>query len=177
MSISVILTSEQYIKSVLPLNENLDYKLIKLHLEEAQLKFVLPLLGTAYYNDLLTRFSNQTLTTIETNDLVPALKRIIAYKAFSRALMTINLSIANNGVTTRTGSYFDGEDKLREIYGLQKEYLADAEFWTDYALKILIKYPLEFPLYEQDNTNLINPQPNSQRQSWGIILDNKNYIL
>jgi hypothetical protein len=165
-----LIVSEQYLKSVLPLSENTDYKLLKLHCEESQLKFILTLLGSEYYNDLISRYVSNTLTSREINDLVPSLKRIVAYKSFSRILLTINVSIANNGVTTRTGSYFDGDDKLKEINGLQREYLTDADFWTNYALDVLNKYPTDFPLYKNTSTNLINPEPNSQKQGYGIIL-------
>lgn len=164
-----LLTSEEYVKSILPLNDNIDYKLIKLHLSEAQDKFIIPLLGTAYYVDLITRYEDQTLTAIEISDLVPAVKKIIAYKAFSRALIAININVANNGVTTRVGSYFDGSNKMKEINLLCNEYLADAEHYEKLAVDILHKYPSSFPLYKNTNSNLINPQPNTQRQDFGVI--------
>jgi len=166
-----LLVSEQYLKAVLPINDNTDYKLLKLHAEEAQLKFILPLLGTEYYDDLITRFVAQTLTTIETNELVPALKRIVAYKAFARLIMTINVAIANNGVSNRIGQYFDSTDKQSEIRQLQSEYNSDADFWTTYVLNILSKYPNSFPLYKQTSTNLVNPQENTQMSGgWNVIL-------
>lgn len=166
-----LFVSEQYLKSVLPLNDSIDYKLLKLHCEESQLKFIMPLLGTAYYDNLLTRYISATLTTIESDELVPTIKRIIAYKAFSRAVITVNVNIANNGITTRTGAYFDGSDKLKEIAQLQREYLADANFWIDYALTILRKYPSSFPLWKDSSTNIINPEPSTQKGSWNVILD------
>lgn len=166
-----LLVSEQYLKATLPLSENTDYKLLKLHAEEAQLKFILPLLGTEYYDDLITRFVSQNLTQIEINELVPALKRIVAYKAFARIVITINVNIANNGVSNRIGQYFDSTDKQSEIRQLQSEYNSDADFWTTYSLNILCKYPNSFPLYKQTPTNLVNPQENTQMSGgWNVIL-------
>lgn len=169
---SDLFLSEQYIKSILPLNENIDYKLIKTHIEEAQLRFCLELLGSNYYNDLLTRYISQSLTTIEENELVPAIKRFIAYKAFSRALIAVNIKVANNGITKSTGTYFDSVDnKMNEIYALQKEYLNDGDYWYNRAKDILIKNKSSFPLWKDDTTNQIQPDAsdNNFNSNFGII--------
>lgn len=163
----MLILTEQYIKNTLPISESTDFKLLKIHCEEAQFKFGPELFGDTLYEDLIGKFIGQGLNDIEAK-LMNYFKKYIAYRAYARFIVVINAQVANNGVTIRTGENFNAQNSDKIITRLQNEYLNEAEYWRNYIVKFLCKYSADFPLFESATDNIIEPK-NKQRQSSGII--------
>ena len=118
-----------------------------------------PILGSDLYDDLLVKFSAQTLSTIET-ELVLLIKPMEAYRSAEMAIPFINFQVKNKGIQTQNGNNSNEVDTGVMSY-LRKELINRAEFYTERLQTFLCKNSSSFPLYVNP-TDDSNMKPNQE---------------
>jgi hypothetical protein len=103
------------------------------------------LVGKPLYDDLKTKFINQTLDTNEI-ELVNLLKRGISYKSASQALPFLNTKITSKGVQKLRGDYSEA-GSMEEMKYLRRELENKSEYFFERVVEYLCKNSKYFPLY------------------------------
>ena len=161
--------TENYLKSFTPLNGNIDVSDILPHLQLSEEIWARELLGNDLYQDLKTKFIDQTLTTLEA-DLVTLLKPMISYRCAWEAIPFLSTKIRNSGVVKLSGDNYDAAS-LNEVKYLRDELANRSEYYATRVSKFLCDNGSDFPLYKWSNEN--NPSPNTS-SDWDsdIYIDN-----
>lgn len=150
MESTLITTTD--LKKITSISENMDVELLQPHLLIAQQLYVQPVLGDALYNDIITRFDNQTLTgdtwTLFEDYILPA----IAYGAWFSAAPFLNYKTQRAGIQTLASP--DNTPVTVEELSL---YIARVENYKNFYCQRLNDYLVEdnyvkFPLFRSDNT-------------------------
>lgn len=114
---TVLFISEQTLKDRTPINENIEPKDIRTATLIVQEEKILPCLGTALYNRLITGITEENLTADETtlmNDyIVPAM----GWYVLSELPMIVNNKIFARGVVRKTGENAEtlGMDEMMQV--------------------------------------------------------------
>lgn len=148
---STLVTAEQ-LKTLTSISQNLDVELLNPHLLIAQQLYVEPVLGSALYNDIVSRYDNQTLTgdtlTLYNEYIIPA----IAYGAWFSASPFLNFKTQRAGIQTLSSP--DNTPVTVEELSL---YIARVETLKNFYCQRLNDYLVEdnyvlFPLFRSDET-------------------------
>lgn len=159
--------TEYYIRNNTPLSQNLDVKDIVNNIDPASDMHIQPVLGTPLYNDLLIKYSAQTLNTIET-ELVSLIQPALAYWAADMSVPFINYQIKNKGAQTQNGDFSNNVEKDITSY-LRNELKNRAEFYTQRIERFLQLSGNQFSLYVSPGTTDILPD-NSTGYDSGVAL-------
>jgi hypothetical protein len=154
--------SETFLKSFTPLNQNIDSNDLVSHLQAFELMNLQEILGRDLYNDLKTKFIDQTLSQIEI-DLVNLMKNAIAYGAASMALPFMSLKLRNVGVTKLKGDNFDSAD-LADIKYLRNELDNRTQFFMQRIINFICLNRPDFPLYNWSLHN--DPSPSAAQTTY-----------
>lgn len=137
--------SENYLKGFTPISKNIDVEEVVAFLEEVELMDVREIIGKPLYDDIKTKFINQTLNTNEI-ELVNLLKRGIAYKSASQALPFLNTKITSKGVQKLRGEFSEA-GSMEEMKYLRRELENKSEYFFERVVEYLCKNSKYFPLY------------------------------
>lgn len=137
--------SENYLKTFSPISKNVDINEVTPHLETVELINVRELLGKPLYDDLKTKFTQQTLSNDEIV-LVDLLKRSISYRATAECIPFLSMKITSKGVQTLRGDYSDTPG-LNSIKYLKSELENKAEYYEQRVNEYLCKNGNLFPLF------------------------------
>lgn len=161
----ILLIGEQYLKEKTPLSNNIDIELLKSNIEYAQDAFVQDLLGTNEYVDIQTKYSGQTLNSIET-ELVNLIKPMLAYRAAEQSMPFIQTQIRAKGLNQLNSENANQADIVYMRY-LREELRNRAEFLAQRVKNFLCTNKISFPLYTDPNTD-ISPTKESTYSFSGI---------
>lgn len=140
------------LKKLTAISENMDVELLQPFLLISQQLYVAPILGTALYEDIVTRYDNQTLTgdtwTLFEDYILPT----IAYGAWFAAAPFLNYKTQRAGIQTLSSP--DNTPVTVEELSL---YVARCETLMKFYQDRLNDYLVEdnyvkFPLFRSDDT-------------------------
>lgn len=94
--------TEDYIKEQTSITRNVDVADIFPLIKTAADMWVRNILGTYFYNYLLTQYNSQSLTTDEIA-LVEIIKPAVAWRATAEAIIDLSYQVKNKGVQTQFG--------------------------------------------------------------------------
>lgn len=86
----------------------------------------MPILGTTFYNDLLTKYNAQTLDPDE-EDLVAFIQPIIAWRAAEDAVFGLSLQLKNKGLQNQFGDNSSSVDRGTIAFSME-HYAQKAAF-------------------------------------------------
>lgn len=158
----VSFVSLDYLTKFTPISKNIDVDDINNHLESCELVWTREILGKNLYDDLKTKFINQTLNADEIT-LVALLKNHICYRTAEMAIPFLNVRIKNKGAVKLKGDYEEPAG-LNDMKYLREELKNRAEYFEMEVKNYLCKYNNLFPLYLSNN-QLINPIASSSYDS------------
>ena len=172
----MIWITQNYLKTLTPINNNVDVNDVQPHIETAQLIYTRELLGKIFYDYLDGKFSTNTLSAKET-ELFDIVKQSIAYRSAEIALPFLSIKIRNKG-TVRLSDEFAQPAGLEEMKYLRHELKNRSEYFEKRVLEFLCQYSTDFPLWTagQDangNKQQIWPNPNNPYDS-DIYLEDKD---
>lgn len=156
---TVLFIGEQYLKDFTPASNNLDIEQVKPHIEYSQDAYTQDVLGTNLYNDLQTKYSGQTLSTIE-QQLVLLIKPALAYRSLEATIPFINTQIRNKGLVNQNSENAVQAEMDRMRY-LRDESKNRAEFYEQRVVTFLCNNKASFPLYTADNDDIDPSNKNS----------------
>jgi hypothetical protein len=137
--------SEDYLKSFTPISKNIDINELLPFLEEVELINTREILGKPLYDDLKTKFIDQTLSTDEVV-LVTYIKKSIAFRCGEAAIPFLNMKIGAKGPQKLSGDYSQ-PSSLSEMKYLRDELKNYSEYHETRAVEYLCKNSNLFPLF------------------------------
>lgn len=148
----VLLVSSQKIKAFTNVNENLDEQLLLPNIQVAQDIGLQTLLGTKFYDHILTAAQGGTLTTAETTLLEEYISPYLLWRAVYECLPDIFMRQMNKSISIGESPNAKAIDKgglsyLRNIH--ENRY----EFYSQRLMDYIRPRNADYPLYFQYNAN------------------------
>ena len=165
--------NQAFLKQITPISTNIDVHEISSHIETATYINIRELLGKNLYEDINTKFINNTLSAIET-ELFGILKQALAYRATWCAIPFLGIKIRSKGVV-RLNDEFAQSATLDDMKYLRNELNNRAEYYENRVQEFLIQFLTDFPLYTNDTNprNQIYPNFNNPYDS-DIYIDTRD---
>ena len=152
MSLGVLLVSGQKVKAFTEVNDNLDEALLLPNIQIAQEIGLQTLLGTQFYNHILSSAQSGTLTSAETTLLEDYISPYLLWRAVYEALPTMYMRMMNKSVSIGESPNAKSVDRgdmsyLRNIH--QNRY----EWYSQRLQDYIQPRQADYPLYFQYNSN------------------------
>ena len=135
MAIIYFLT-ETRLRELTPINLNVDTQDIIFNIRNISDMYIKSILGTYFYNDLLTKYNNQTMSSDELL-LLDYIQPSIAWGSCAESVITTSYQIKNKGVQTQTGD-FSANAEYKENMFLVHHYQDKRDFYLN-TLKNYLK--------------------------------------
>lgn len=171
MSNVALFITENFIKETTAIDGNVDTKYITIAIEDAQKMHILPILGTALYNEIAGQVTagsvsanNQTLL----NDYIQdALKYWVVYEGID----LFQYKITNKAVSTKTS---DNSQPIPEVdvIRLMDRNKDKAEFFSERLTKYLVANITTYPLFNNPGSSYDTIHPNYDNYTTGWVLGN-----
>lgn len=145
---------EQYLRDLTPISNNLDIELVKPQIEYYEDAYLKDILGDSLYNDLVTKYNAQTLSSIE-DTLMLIIKKAVAYGSAQLSMPFINTQVRAKGLMNINAENATQSEIERERL-LRQELRDRTNYYETRVRKFLQTNSSSFPLYEYDNDD-INP--------------------
>lgn len=152
MDNNTLIINEKYLKkySLLPLNYQMNE--VMPFVTMAQEIWLRPVLGTAFYEELLDQVGNNNLTDENATLLVQAAWPYLSTSFDMEFLPFAYLHISEVGVTKGHSDNSDSAD-LKDITFLQSQIRKNLETRKDYLISYLRQHESSFPLWAPDELN------------------------
>lgn len=98
--------------------------------------YVKPLIGTYFYEDLLTKFNSLTCNNNELNLIDIYFKPIIAWHTVAESVITVSYELKNKGIQTQTGE-FSANAEYKELMFLHHHYSDKANAYENLLVNYL----------------------------------------
>jgi len=135
--------TETYLKTNTPITANVDVTDVTPYIAtQAQLR-VQPILGTTFYNGLLTAYNAQTLSPEETI-LVGFIQPVIAWRSAEDAVFGLTYQLKNKGLQTQSGDYSGSVGRNEVAFGME-HYAQKAAFFEQRLINYLLANKDLFP--------------------------------
>ena len=137
--------TETYLKTNTPITANVDVNNVTPYLATQAALRIQPILGTTFYNDLLTKYNAQTLDPNEEN-LVAFIQPIIAWRAAEDAVFGLSLQLKNKGLQTQFGDNSSAVDRGTIAFSME-HYAQKAAFFEQRLIRFLLKNKALYPVF------------------------------
>lgn len=128
--------TETYIKTKTPITQNVDVNEITPFIATNSDMRIQPVLGTYFYNDLLTKYNAQTLSADETT-LVGKIQPCVAWYSAMDAVFALTYQLKNKGLQKQSGEYSESVTSEEVSMGIEY-YESKAAFYLQ-RLKVYLK--------------------------------------
>lgn len=112
--------TQKWLKDNTPITANVDAGEVMVWTKVNAENWVRKIIGTHFFNILLTKYNNKTLTPDEAT-LVELMKPAIAWRAASDAALSLSYQLKREGVQTQRGDYSDSA-ALNEIQFMMQHF-------------------------------------------------------
>jgi len=150
--------TETYLKTNTPITANVDVTDVTPYIAtQAQLR-VMPILGSVFYNYLLNKYNNQTLTNDE-QKLVEFIQPVVAWRSAEDAIFGLSYQLKNKGLQTQFGDYSGSVSRAEVAFGME-HYAQKASFFEQRLIRYLLANKNLYPLFtSQENRDTdLRPQ-------------------
>lgn len=166
--ISAYFVSESWLKDFAPISRYMDIELVKPFLMQAQDMFIQPVLGTEFYEELMTSVAGATVSSDQAR-LLTLVRPAVAYYALYSALPFISVQLRNAGAVKVENPNVVPAEK-REVDALRSEVKTVGDFYTQRVLKFLRDNRDLFPTYVNQDSDM-EPSTANPYDSNGIFLE------
>lgn len=132
-------------KSETPITKNVSVQDVAPWIKPACETRIVPLIGSYFYNDLLTKYNNQTLSDVEI-ELVEKLQPCIAWRAASMAVYGISRPLKNIGIQKLDSENSEGVDLNEVTFGMEQYDRIGSDYQKTLS-EFLIKNKANYPLF------------------------------
>ena len=166
---NVIFISEQYLKDSSYIDENVDIKLLRNSMLETQEFRIIPILGTALYDELKTQIETNTKTTLNSTLLDTYVKPALKYWVLLDSALILTFKVMNKSIVKRTAENTESIqtadlDRLMDFFKIR------AEMYSEKITKYLIANSSSYPLYFNAGNSLDTIYPKMQNYTQGVYL-------
>lgn len=150
--------SESYIKENSIIDENVDVKLIRSVIKEAQDIHIHPLIGTGLYNELETQINTGSVTADNTTLINNYIRKALMYWVIVEGLDVFLYRVDNKSLSKRSSDNAQpvGEGELIRMIGRMQ---VKAEWYSERVSRFLCENSLTYPLYTNpgQGSDIIHP--------------------
>jgi hypothetical protein len=97
----IFFVTEQWLEKNTPITANIEASEVAVWVQVNAENWVRKIIGTYFFNDLLTKYNNQTLSSDE-QTIVNLMKPAIAWRAASDAAFSLSYQLKNKGIQVQT---------------------------------------------------------------------------
>jgi hypothetical protein len=161
-----LMVSEQFIKDTTVIDENVDMKLLRDTIELCQEKYILPLVGTGIYNELVTQILAGSVdsdnTTLLDSYIQTALKWWVQYEGVD----ILTYKFTNKTIAKKNSENSQPID-MEEVRRLMEKWRTNAEMYSQRVTDYLQQNNTTFTLYDNpgSGSDTIYPKKNSYTTS------------
>ena len=137
--------TETYLKVNTPMTANVDVTDVTPYIATQAALRVQPILGTTFYNYLLTQYNNTALNPDEIN-LVEFIQPVIAWRSAEDAIFGLTYQLKNKGLQTQNGDYSASVSRNEVAFGME-HYAQKASFFEQRLIRWLLTNKNLFPLF------------------------------
>ena len=137
--------TETYLKVNTPITANVDVTDVTPYIATQAALRVQPILGTTFYNYLLTQYNNTALNPDEIN-LVEFIQPVIAWRSAEDAIFGLTYQLKNKGLQTQNGDYSASVSRNEVAFGME-HYAQKASFFEQRLIRWLLTNKNLFPLF------------------------------
>ena len=127
--------TETYLKVNTPLTKNISADEILPNVKSNSDMYIKSILGSYFYDILLTKYNNQTLSVDETT-LVSYIQPIVAWRVAADCVFVLTYQLRNKGLQTQNGDNSESVDFNEVVFGM-KHYNQKAEWYTNQLTEYL----------------------------------------
>lgn len=165
------LISESLLKDRSIINGNVDSKLIGPMIDEVQEYYILPILGSALYNELGSQVPTLTALnkTLVDEYVIPCMVKYIQYEAcvyLGYKMTNANVSQKNTDESTPIN--------LSDTFAIRADFKNKAEFYAEKITKYLRANTTDYPLYLLSGNGIDDFTPLETNYTCGMVLDTCN---
>lgn len=171
MSANILFISEQTLKDRSLLQDNVDPKLIKPTIKQAQDIYIEPILGTGLYRQLQTQIAANNVSVLNATLLNNYITDCLCWYVASEMVMSLGYKLTNKNVL-RKNSENSETPSLSELFDLMEYYKNKAETYAQRTTNYLTEFITSYPLYNNAGSGVDIIQPNGTSYSTGIYLGN-----
>lgn len=159
--------TETYIKTNSPITSNVDPKDLNSHILAAQNLYMKNILGSEFFDDLMTKYQAQTLSADEITLVQDYIQPAILWRGITIALPWLHTQLRNKGLMNNSDDNATQADQSMLNF-LRNEAKNRAEYQEEELRKYLCKYNNLYPLYRTQD-GLTKPDSSSNWDS-GLLM-------
>jgi len=157
---NILFIDEEYIRDYGLLNGNVDTTEIMKSVYFIQDLHVMPVLGTTFNNELLTKFSGGTANADELA-LIEYIKPVVLHFTVAAVSFFTSLNLKNKGIVRSTGDFTEAVDNTTILLA-KTEIEKRGEFYKNRLINYLCANASLFPTYQSStnqNTDMVPQTP------------------
>lgn len=167
---NVLFISEQYLKDSSYIDENVDAKLLRNNILETQDIRVLPIIGTALYEELKTQIAAGTKTSLNNTLLDDYLKPALKYWVLHDSALILTFKVMNKSIVKRTSENSE-TIQTTDLDRLMDFFKTRAEIYSEKTTKYLLANTTSYPLYNLPGSSIDTVHPSTNNYTQGLNLD------
>ena len=153
------------------MQDNVDPKLIKPTIKQAQDMFIEPILGTGLYLELQTQIANDDVSVLNATLLDNYITDCLCWYVASEMVMSLGFKLTNKNVLKKTSENSD-VPSVSELFDVLEYYKNKGEWYAQRITNYLIENDVDYPLYDNPGNGADVIHPNSTSYSNGFYLGN-----
>lgn len=161
--------TEEYLKENTPIDDNMDAKLIKTAMREAQDIYVRDLIGSGIYDELCTQINTSTVTADNSILLKQYIQPCMKYYILYESAQTMSFQLVNKGIVTRTSEWQSPAD-INSITALMAKWRDKGEYYAKRLQDFLCENHATYPLYLNPGATAQTIHPRSTFLYGGLYL-------
>jgi len=140
--------TQNYLVSNSPITQNVSAKDIIPFVGTSSEMYVQPLLGSYFYNHILSAYNAQTLNADEIT-LVEKIQPVVAWRAAADAVYALTYQLKNKGLSTQNGENSEPAE-AEQVVMMKRHYDQKAEFYQKRLVQHLILNKDKFTEFTAD---------------------------
>ena len=169
MSLNTLFISVQSIKDRTGLHANVDEKLILPEIKTAQDMYIMPSLGSTFYNRLQAGINGNNLNADEQSLLNNYVTDCLIYYVMSELPMGLSYQFYNKGLLRKSGENQENPS-MQDMIDVANRYKARAEFYKQRMIKYLKEYSTTYPEYLNPGSGIDAIHPENDAYTTSIWL-------
>jgi len=146
----IYFVTENYLKNNTPITKNVDVNDVYPYVATQSDMRIQSILGSYFYNDILTKYNAQTLNADE-EDLVEKIQPVVAWFSAVDAVFGLSYQLKNKGVQQQFGDYSTSVGQSDISFNME-HYEQKAQFYEKRLIKWLLDNKDLFPNFtSKDN--------------------------
>ena len=137
--------TERYLKLYGMITSNVDASDFTPLIQFASKAFIKKQIGSYFFDDLLTKYNNQTLNADET-ELVEIMQFAIAWRATAEAVLSLTYQLKNKGLQKQNDDNSESVEKDETTF-MYDNYIQKAQYFELELKQFLIDNKNNYPVY------------------------------